>query len=262
MAEPAPIYDPDDDQPVTRPDLRAIEGGGETTSPRRGHIGIAGEEKAKSPEELREAESGGSFYKPDGAESAEQGKLAGVENQIPGGFNPNDKSRLGRMSAYFTGLSKNKKLLMGGGGALGIVTIFISIFLALLPLKINHIVENLQSKFFASSEQAVERRTDHLLSVYIKKHVLPSFSNCKGVASSRTINKECMNPIDGETPAAKLFRGWRDARLENKLADNYGIEFERRGGGSGGYLLRMQGLPEIVIGKEFATDNRGLDDLF
>jgi hypothetical protein len=258
MAEPAPIYEPEDEQPVTRPDLHTIEGGGETSEPRRGHLSVAGKEKTKSPEELEDDEKGGGFYKPDQAESEEQGKLGAAERQIGGGLKK-EENKLIKLANYFTGLSTNKKLLMGGGGALGIVSIFIFIFLTLLPLKINHIVNNLQSRFFASSEQAVSRRTDYLFSAYIKRHVLPSFNNCPGVGSSRTITKDCIAPIEGETPAAKLFRGWREARLENKLAENYGIEFERKAGG--GFVLRSRGIPDVDIDPSFTSDGRELGDL-
>jgi UDP-N-acetylglucosamine:LPS N-acetylglucosamine transferase len=77
------------------------------------------------------------------------------------------------------------------GGAIGaaVAASLIALFLSLLPLKILHIVSNLQNRFYASAESATQKETNVLFSNYIRSYVLPASRNCP-----RQINKSC-NPI-------------------------------------------------------------------
>ncbi|HTB48586.1 MAG TPA: hypothetical protein VK712_00725, partial [Verrucomicrobiae bacterium] len=60
MAEPERVYNDQDAQPVTRPDLRALEGGGETSPPRRDHLSSVDGDKDKGTDGGSSASSGGS----------------------------------------------------------------------------------------------------------------------------------------------------------------------------------------------------------
>jgi hypothetical protein len=266
MPEPEKVYDKgfkeEDEQPVTRPDLQALEGGGETTKPKRGHLKVADgteDKKSETPEALQDAEKGGGFYKPEVADDKEKDSLGQAENQIGGGFNSSDPNVVNRAFWRLKGLSGRKKLIIGVGSGAGIAGVLIAAFLALLPLKINHLVNNLQGRFFASSESAVQRRAEYLMGDYIRRHVIPSLGdNCP---STRT-DKSCINVIAGETPAARLYRGWKDANLENKLANNYGIEISKgRFQGPDGtyqYRLSIDGGKSGVNLDGFARNEQGL----
>lgn len=113
-------------------------------------------------------------------------------------------------------------MLIGTGLSTGVVGLTVVIFFMLIPLKIEHIISNLQNRFFATSENAVDKETSNMLSDYVKKSVLPALTSCKGTS----IDKSC-NPAFGPStnPVDALYNGWTQARLENKLASNYGIEF-------------------------------------
>jgi hypothetical protein len=138
-------------------------------------------------------------------------------------FNPREATHRSSFRHVLKAAGKNRKvMLIGGGATTGIVGLAVVVFFMLIPLKIEHIVNNLQSRFFATSEQAVQDQSERMLSQYIKKHVLPALTQCSGT----TIDKKC-NPAFGNTtnPVDALYKGWSNARLENRLAVNYGIEF-------------------------------------
>ena len=47
MAEPQRVYDDDQsEKPIDKPDLRALEGGGETTEPHHGHLKAVGDDES------------------------------------------------------------------------------------------------------------------------------------------------------------------------------------------------------------------------
>lgn len=147
---------------------------------------------------------------------------------IGGGYKPGKPSARERLRASFT--PKTKKRLMIGGGIGGVAVVgFTAAFLALVPLKIVGITNDAQSHFFSTTDSAVSKQTDNLFSYYVKKHVLPSLKG-KYECQSTLRNKDCIRPgVSGSSQVSKLYAGWSDARLENKLADKYGIEFELKG---------------------------------
>lgn len=117
----------------------------------------------------------------------------------------------------------NRGKIVIGGTVAGIVTLMIIGFFALIPWKILHVVTNLQERFFATSENAISKETDQLFSSYIKRYVIPGLRTCKG----STIDLKCTPSSNfSDSLVGNLYRGWSTARLENKLATKYGIEFK------------------------------------
>lgn len=175
---------------------------------------------------LKTAEEGGA----NGAGSSgtnEESRLGALEHQIGDGFKSAGGGRA-QLAAKLFGGNRRRNTLIGGGIAGTIVTLIITAFVALLPLKVVHIMENIQNKYFGSTQSAVSKRTEKIFSDYLREHVMPGMKGNGVCRSSKTINKDCIAPITGDSIADRAFRGWRDGRLENKLADNYGLEFERR----------------------------------
>ncbi len=118
-----------------------------------------------------------------------------------------------------------KRLAIGGGIAgAGIITGVIGFF-ALLPLKMVHIIENLQTHFFSSSESAIGNYTDGIFSNYVKRHLIPGL---RGTCTQAKVEAQCIAP-GSTSPLDKLYRGWRDSNFEQKLATDYGLVFERNG---------------------------------
>lgn len=217
MAEPARQLDDEPDQSIydesgtvpsnPKPDLKALEGGGETTEPRRGH--------------LKDADTG--HPSRDRLSAAEEGAPSNIsrqEDQVGRGYKPGSRSQ-----PIWKSFVQNRKRawLIGGGISAILAGASIAIFLALLPLKILHIVNNLQNRFYAASQNAIQNQTDSLFKRYVIRDVLPSYKSC-----GTTISKNCSVKVVGTNPVTNLYKTWGNARLENKLATDYGIEFQHR----------------------------------
>ena len=170
----------------------------------------------------------------------------GAGTDIIGGGYKTEGSRFSRLKVNMSSAGKRKAAIGGGIGG-GIMVMFIAIFMSLVPLKIVGMMSSIQSKFFAPSESAVEKQSDNLANYYLKKHVLPSLG--KKCPSTR-VNKDCMGDIPGSNKTQKLYRAWKDSRLETKLAENYGIEFEKTGNG---YKMVVPGDADTLIPGDFTA---------
>lgn len=227
MAEPAPIYDPDKKEPIVRPDLQVLEGGGETSSP-TGNLSTAPEpaDLAQKEESPLHSDQVGSGYKP-----------GGQKNSL--------RSRL---------FKNRKRTALIGGGATGLAALLIAGFLFLLPMKVLHIVNNLQSRFYATSENAMDREVDRLFSNYIKKKI--SLGTCRG----SHIDSSC-NPFNaGDSLVKRLYRGWSNGKLEDKLREKYGLEF-RYNSATNNYYLKTRSLPGDGVNlKGFIDSNDSLNE--
>jgi hypothetical protein len=160
--------------------------------------------------------------------------------------------------------SKSKRSLKGLASKrakLAIIGIIVSAamsilaFFGALPLKLVHMGENLQDRFFSMGQSAVEARGERMLGRYLRKYVIPDLgADCPSTRAS----KSCVRAIAGDTPASRMFRGWKESRLENRLATQYGIEFYKEGGRP---KMKMAGIPDGVDITDFANGDVG-DDLF
>jgi len=166
-----------------------------------------------SKEDLDKAENSKDLYKPDNNEQEEKSSL----------FN-RGQDKKGK-SQKIGGLLKSRRSKIIGGLGLGggIGGLIIAAFMALIPLKIEHIISNLENRFMSTSNNAISKETDSLFSRYITQRVLPSYKKC-----GSTISKSCSVKIFGnkDNPISNLFDSWGNARLENRLASKYGIEFQ------------------------------------
>ncbi len=159
--------------------------------------------------------------------------------------------------AIRTFLKKRKKgLLIGGGVGGGIIGLLVAGFLFLIPLKIEHIVQNLESRFFGTSQSAIQNESQKLFEKYIVQRVLPGYS---GKCLS-TIDKNCsaIRILGSKNPITNLYNVWAQNKLENKLAGPpYNIEFQKK---ADGWYLKTPttGSAGIAIGK----DGENIDSAF
>lgn len=167
--------------------------------------------------DLMAAEQAATSGIPEGkGESGERGMVAGLYRPDKDGKNSKGRQFI---------IRRRDKLIMGGGLGGLLLGIILSAFFA-IPLKIQHIADNLQDQFYSSAEEAVEDMTDNLMRTYVVKYLAPGMvqNNC----TSTAINRKCANTSNSSTIVGVLFNSWRDARLENKLA-NRGIEIRKVG---------------------------------
>ncbi|MBX4197466.1 M15 family metallopeptidase [Candidatus Saccharibacteria bacterium] len=217
MAEPArqldndSIYDEEGNAPSDpRPDLKVLESGGESSEPKSKHLKSVDKDES-SNQGLAKAE-----------------KTAGRNEEFSEPEEPSFYKKPQKQRGRFGlgGRLTKKNVLIGGGTIGGIAGIVIAIFFALIPLKIEHIVKNLQNRFYATSENAIQNETQNLLTRYMVRHVLPNYKSC-----GTTTSRNCSVNITGTNPVSNMYRSWANNRIENKLADKYGLEFQRRADG-------------------------------
>jgi hypothetical protein len=236
------VYDPETGgeqrDHLYNPDPKDNKPSGDPSDPRTIHKNQSGPKSTDTgARDIRDAESSGdSPYNPQGEEAASRPSspqgLANAESLGSKGssgagggfkFNKEDNSG-GRLNNALKMVAKHKKGIGAGVGAGGgVAAIGLSVFFLLVPLKIEHIVQNLENRFFSTSESAVDRESRKMFTRYIAQHVLPGYRGKCGT----TIEKGC-RPVGltGNNPVTHMYRTWADARLENKLAENYGIEFK------------------------------------
>ncbi len=153
-------YDNDNSsEQVTRPNLRSLEGGGETTEPRRGHLKAVGDDASSaSPDELKDSETSGEGPAASKADQTEGSQLAGSD-QLGRGFNPTDKKpRKNRLLKWLVNLQTRQKVI--GGGVIGIIIAAI-VFLSTIitgPLQFIHIAQLLQRFHFLSQQDTGNSR--------------------------------------------------------------------------------------------------------
>lgn len=108
-----------------------------------------------SSDDLRNSEESAA---PAPAGAAAVGGSADELGKIGKGFSLEDEKSKGGLARKIA-LNRRNKLLAGGGLGGLLLAIILSAFFA-LPLKVQHIANNLQQEFFAAAEQATEDMTD------------------------------------------------------------------------------------------------------
>lgn len=135
-----------------------------------------------------------------------------------------EKGRRGNKNSK--NIMQRRPLLIGGGilGG-GFIGLLLALFVS-LPLKVQHMVNNIQGVFFSSAEQATEDMTETLFKHYLVKQVVPGMlkNNC----TSTRVDKDCVAVSGADNIIGDLYNGWRDGKIEKRLADN-GIEIRRVG---------------------------------
>ena len=221
------------------------------------------EHAAESREKIRGGEEAGDegFYKPNGDESRKRAldqahlslsELAGSKEGTSF-FNQAGDDGPKVMKTLKNTLKQRRKVMAGGGVAAGIGTIVLVTFFMLIPLKIEHVISNLERYFFATSEQAAEKETSILLRGYLRR-ALPSYKTC-----GSTVSKSCKVNISGNGPINNLYRTWSNNKLENKLAKDYGIEFKYNDTSKNWYL-KAPGTN--AGGDNIGPDGEGMDSDF
>lgn len=209
MGEPA-FQLPDEDKPDIRPNLRALEGGSKPTPRKYGHLSMA-----TSDDDT--ANKGGDRSEPAYGNSV----LDDVKEKLGKGY-----SEGGGSSKSYKGSSRLKKragivaAVTGGGIIAAIIA-----FLALLPLKLEHMVTNLENRFGAASSQALNRETTNLLKGYITKYIIPSITSKR---CHNTVDASCVVTVAGDGPITQTYKAWKNDRFEKKLAD-FGLSMGRSG---------------------------------
>ncbi len=240
-------------EPEIRPQLGVVQGGGESSEPRRGHLSVAPaaseDSHSDTGRKLTALEGGGETSEPrrghlkavDGKDLKKDEEAGAIPFTGTGGKKSKAPKGPGDLLASLGGTKSKlkKKVLIAGAIAGGGAVTASVVFLALLPLKIEHFVQGIESKFSATAQNAVRKETRSLFNRYMVTQVLP------GINAGRchtTIDANCVGDIDGsKNRVYQLWKGYKDARLEQKLATKYGLVFGSQGVGSNRFYVNLDG---------------------
>lgn len=168
-----------------------------------------------SPEQLQAAEQSGGASPATKADAGESSQLGGTDDQIGSGYKGGSKS-----SGVKARFSRRKKLIGGGvagifgGGIIGFILVFFP------TLRLESYMSRINDRAFSYASNAVESRLSRLFERYMIGHAL-DLESCGNV-----INDACRASYSNKGLAGGLFQTWRDAKIENKLKENYGIRIE------------------------------------
>lgn len=217
-------------KPIDTEKLRADEEAGASGSD--GGSGKQGNTHERD-ETQKLANASGSERPPSGDDKkgVSSGKSGADEKEASGTlFNDRDKPEgKGGLRGFFWGSRKRKRnTIIGGGLIAGTGGGILGLILMLSPLKIPFIMSNLQDRYFSGANSAVEQESNKLFDNYLVKKVMPGM--VKNHCSSTLVQKSCaLVSKDANNPASVLFDAWRNAKFENKLATDQGIEIIRSG---------------------------------
>jgi len=227
MGEPA-YQLPDEDKPDIRPDLRAMEGGSETTPRKNDHLHSVGDDEER-----------GSLFNKDGdageqstaADSGAASTTSGLSDQVGKGFTnamaaATPLGGAAKLKNMLWGSKRRKQTTVGAGVAgAGVAAGVVALIFMLLPLKIESMVSNLESRFGAATTEAVGDTTDRLFKGYLTAYVLHNLGTGR---CHSTIDAGCVSVVKGNGPIVTLYKAWKNKRVEQKLAQR-GLSFGRSG---------------------------------
>ena len=163
-------------------------------------LGVDGKKRKSEVEALQRDFDASSDYEPEELKASEEqadgtpraNKAETTElGQLGAGYSPDQpKEKSNGFISRLAPISRRNKLI--GGGTIGAVLlgIVISAFIA-LPLKVQHMANNLQQQFYASAEQATEQMLEVLVQNYIADYLIPGMiqNNC----TSTLIDDNCVS---------------------------------------------------------------------
>lgn len=230
----AHTYDDQDDDTAARPRFGVIQGGGNASAPRRGHLSA-----------VKDGEAQGA--KGPGSALGAAGGAAGLAADVVGkGFNP-------EVAAALHGLQKAKDALWGGkkqkrrtlisGGVIGSTTLIIVIVAVMfLPNAVVSIMSDLENRVFAVLDHDLENELKKEMQHFLRNEVFGATNTCGPTVNPRKFancikklredkqknNTETADedPIEGK---GGLMDAWVNSDLTGQFAQK-GITFsEERG---------------------------------
>lgn len=247
---PEPERQLDDDsgiEPVIRPKLGLIQGGGEGGGPssRDSNLHSINDAEENPEEDEGEPGIGGQADEPEDDPNTPAGRKAIKDKERKAEAKKREeayskkqevqrKADAAKREAKFKktmggNSSLKKKMAIAGAAAGGSVIVSIIAFFALLPLKIEHIITNIEKHFGAATSQALENQVDNLYSQYVAKQVLPNFNKASCTGKS-TVDSTCVSTGDGKGPVGRLYKSWTETKLESKMATKYNIIIGKKNG--------------------------------
>ncbi len=193
---------------------------GDPSDPREDGLSRSGLRNAEAGSAQNSAGDNQDSLDSEGLDDAE----AAAAESFASGFEEDEQIPRMQQARNFARRNRRPLLIVGAVGGGGLLSLIIAMF-TLIPLKVETMMQNMESRFFSSVNSAVGEATKDIFSEYIVKHVIPDYTSGH---CSTTIDRHCKVTIyaNGNNPVTNLYHGWAKAKFEKKLYTKYNIEFK------------------------------------
>jgi hypothetical protein len=117
---------------------------------------------------------------------------------------------------------RSRKAKVGALIAAVSVTISIVGAIAFLPnFVMRQMTEKITDAFMDTSAYALKKRTEVYIRKYVTNVVGPAYNQC-----GTKVARDCQNFNPTDSIAGRLYTSWRNNRIEQRIFDKYGLEFE------------------------------------
>lgn len=204
----AKVYDSED---LKQAEEKSYSPGGLSTSTSSGKVRYTqGRGAAGSPGPLSSSTSPGDIgYDSSPQIPPSERSLYNSSSTAPG------KVRLGGFLS-----TRRRKIGIGVGGGVVAGGMLAFFFLFLPALRLEGYISTIDQRVFAATSNAVSKRVEHLFEGYMAGYVL-ALDKCGG-----KITVECRANYSKSGLASNLYKNWQDARIEEKLFDQYHFQLE------------------------------------
>lgn len=164
--------------------------------------------------------------------------LGDVQEKLGLGFTGKGSEKNEGLAKLFKSKSNTKKRLAVAVAAGGIgAGSSVLVFFLMLPLKIESVVNMIEGRAMASTQDAMQKGMSNAFSHYVGKHVMRTLGTpgCK-----KTIDPGCVVTVPGTNPIAKMYQAWSQGRLQQELASKHGIIIGKDGK-SGKFYMTVNG---------------------
>jgi hypothetical protein len=179
--------------------------------------------------ESKDPDKRGGLFKDEDGKSDKAGRVAGGLSDIKGavgaaGGNPAALAKLA--GNFFFGSKRRRRATAAGGIGGGLATVAVIGFFFVSTMKVESVIQNVNEEFGAASSQAVDTMVQYQFRQWVIKYIAPNLGH--GTCHS-TIDPGCVKVAPGSGPMSQLYNGWRQDRLEQKLAKKFDVVIGKKG---------------------------------
>jgi len=240
MAEPLRndnVYDDHDENPVTRPQLEGIKGGGETTTPRAGHLQAvpnsttASNEAGSSNPNLKLIQGGEAAGASDQGTESEKEEQKVLSDRVGKGYeegesSANKQSRFSSVKGKLANSKTKRRILFGiaGGLTAGALSIGAFFFGFMNVFKLDHFLSNVEKRAFMRWQVNMDDRSTKWIQAYLTVRLGEVENSGAEVRDNENIIFRA-NRVDNNNPLTDWYRTLRASKFEEKVFNENGIKF-------------------------------------
>ena len=188
--------------------LRVIEGGGETSEPKRDHLKDLSKEEASGGDSSENKES-------QSAELHDSDKSKSLYKE--------PSSRKERFGLRLNNSKNLKRYLIFGGIGASLVAVIIALLSFLSVFKLDGLMSNIEQRAFLRHQSALNNRSSKWMSAYIEARMMDWGDSPDLSKNENTLFRS--NKVDTNNPFTDWYKTLRATNFEQQVFEQHGIKF-------------------------------------